>query len=123
MKALTLGLVLYRLTTETGMPHLEENLRYATIDETRCLTRADFATLFPVLKHPALQGCALQPQSEDDDSITYVLACSGSHATTGSARWTADAHQLQGVLNVRLGGKNMTFYQRITAVEAGSCTR
>jgi len=59
MKALTLGLVLYRLTVETGMPHLEENLRYATVDETRCLTRADLATVFPILKHPALADCVL----------------------------------------------------------------
>jgi len=26
-----------------------------------------------------------------------------------------------GTLNVKLGGKNMTFYQRITAVYQGSC--
>jgi hypothetical protein len=123
MKALTLGLVLYRLTVETGMPHLEENLRYATIDETRCLTRADLATVFPVLKHPALQDCALRPQSEDDDSVTYILACTGSHGTTGSARWESSAHQLRGILHVRLGGKNMTFYQRITATETGASCR
>jgi hypothetical protein len=121
MKALTLGVVLYRLTVETGMPHLEENLRYATVDETRCLTRADLATVFPVLTHPALQDCALRLQSEDDDSVTYVLACTGSHGTTGSAHWEVGAHQLHGTLNVRLGGKNMTFYQRVTAIEAGSC--
>jgi hypothetical protein len=122
MKALTLGLVLYRLTVETGMPHLEENLRYATVDETRCLTRAELATIFPVLKHPALQDCALHLQSEDDASIAYGLSCTGAHGTTGSARWEISAHQLRGVLNVRLGGKNMTFYQRITAIETGdSC--
>jgi hypothetical protein len=121
MKALALGLVLYRLTVETGMPHLEENLRYATVDETRCLTRSDLATVFPVLKHPALQDCALRLQSENDNSVTYVLACTGSHGTTGSARWELGAHQLRGLLNVRLGGKNMTFYQRITATEAGQC--
>jgi hypothetical protein len=27
----------------------------------------------------------------------------------------------QGTLNVRLGGKNMTFYQRVTATAAGPC--
>lgn len=121
MTALTLGLLLYRLTIETGMPHLEENLRYATVDETRCLTRSDLATLFPILKHPALEGCALRAESEDDDSLTYVLACSGSHGTTGTARWEKRPHELRGTLNVRLGGKNMTLYQRITAVEAGDC--
>jgi hypothetical protein len=50
-----------------------------------------------------------------------VLACTGSHGTTGSARWELGAHQLRGLLNVRLGGKNMTLYLRITATEAGQC--
>ena len=121
MKTLTLGLLLYRLTIETGMPHLEDNLRYATVAATRCLTQSDLATVFPILTHPALQDCALRMESESDDSLTYVLACTGSHGTTGTAHWERSAHQMRGTLNVRLGGKNMTFYQRITAIEAGKC--
>jgi hypothetical protein len=115
VEVLTLGCLLYQLTTETGMPHLEENLRYATIEATRCLTRSDLATLFPVLGHPALRGCTLRPESESDDSLTYVLACEGSQGTTGSAHWELSRDQLRGTLDVRLGGKNMTFYQRVTA--------
>jgi hypothetical protein len=115
VEALTLGCLLYQLTTETGMPHLEENLRYATTEATRCLTRSDLATVFPILSHPALHGCALRPESESDDSLTYILGCEGSRDTTGSARWDLSAEHLRGTLNVRLGGKNMTFYQRVTA--------
>jgi alkylated DNA repair protein (DNA oxidative demethylase) len=69
---------LYEVTTELGMPHLEENLRYSITHEKRCLTREGLYHLFPILNHPALAGC-------------------------------------------RLGGKNMTFFQRVTAIPAGRC--
>lgn len=37
---------LYEITTETGMPHLENNLRYADTREKRCLSQQDLATAF-----------------------------------------------------------------------------
>jgi len=111
---------LYEVTTEIGMPHLEENLRYATTRETSCLTRFDpFA--FPILKHEALKGCNLKYDNHCDETICYVLSCIGQHGTTGEARWRIDSNQIRGTLNVKLGGKNMTFYQRITATQVGEC--
>ena len=115
------GPALYRLTTETGMPHLEENLRYTTTHTRRCLDRAALFTAFPILAHPALQGCRLTDSAPQDDLIRYDLTCGGTHGTTGQAIWRIDGQQLRGTLNVKLGGKNMTFYQRITAVYQGSC--
>ncbi len=32
---------LYEIVTETAMPHLEENLRYATTREQRCLQESE----------------------------------------------------------------------------------
>jgi len=115
------GPALYRLTTETGMPHLEENLRYTTTHSLRCLDRAALFTAFPILAHPALQGCRLTNPAPQDDLVRYNLTCDGTHGTTGQAIWRIDGQQLRGTLNVKLGGKNMTFYQRITAVYQGSC--
>jgi hypothetical protein len=100
--------LLYDVMIETGMPNLEENLRYAVTREERCLEEADFATVFPILKHPSLAGCAL-------DKVTYVLACEGNHGTTGHATWRITDRIVHGTLNVKLGGKNMTLYQRVTA--------
>jgi hypothetical protein len=57
------------------------------------------------------------------DRLSYVLACEGGHGTTGQAVWDIDANRVRGTLNVKLGGKNMTFYQRITAVPRGRCFR
>src|SRR5712691_11343864 len=47
---------LYELTTETSMPHLEENLRYANTTRRQCLALSQLTTAFPILRHPALEG-------------------------------------------------------------------
>jgi hypothetical protein len=103
------------------MPNLEENLRYTTTHERRCLSQADLASAFPILTHATLKDCALAKESWHGDTVSYALVCSGGHGTTGNAVWQLEANQLTGTLNVKLGGKNMTFYQRITATAAGEC--
>jgi hypothetical protein len=114
---------LYELTTETGMPHLEENLRYTIIHEKHCLAQRELFTAFPILHHPALQGCRLDTETRQDDILSYQLVCEGGHGTTGKAIWHLDGHPIRGTLDVKLGGKNMTFYQRITALSLGQCAR
>ena len=113
---------LYEATTETVMPHLEENLRYAITHEERCLGEAELPTVFPILSHPALAGCVLEPASRSEEAIAYDLVCAGGHGTTGGATWELGERRLSGTLQVRLGGKNMTFYQRITATLRGECS-
>jgi hypothetical protein len=112
---------LYDTVIETGMPHLEENLRYTTRRERRCVDTADLGDAFPVLHDVALQDCRLDRTSQGAASAVYALRCTGGHGTTGEARWTFDADSIAGTLDVRLGGKNMTFYQRITGRSAGTC--
>ena len=114
---------LYEVVTETGMPHLEENLRYAVRRERRCLGGADLAGAFWMLRHESLQDCRLEPAAAGDDGAfaAYRLECNGGHGTTGRAWWIADGETLRGTLAVRLGGKNMTFHQRITARPVGAC--
>jgi hypothetical protein len=111
----------YEVTTETGMPHLEENLRYATTREKVCLTHQSLTAAFPILAHPALRGCSLRDASRQADTLSYNLVCAGGHGTTGQAVWHMEAARITGTLNIKLGGKNMTFYQRVTAVPLGEC--
>ena len=110
----------YEVVTETDMPHLEENLRYAVRREQRCLDRHDLSAAFWMLGHVALNDCHLVKTAEDSDSASYRLECSGGHGTTGAATWQFDPGRWTGTLRVRLGGKNMTFYQRITVTPAQS---
>lgn len=112
---------LYELVTETVMPHLEENLRYATTREQRCLGRHELWSAFPVLQQPALKDCRLDQTSRREDALSYALVCEGGHGTTGHATWQLGSTQSTGTLHVKLGGKNMTFYQRVTARALGAC--
>jgi hypothetical protein len=99
---------LYEVTIETVMPHLEENLRY-------------LSTVFPILDHPALAGCKLGAEAREADSVSYRLICGGGHGTTGNALWQLGRDQIRGRLDVKLGGKNMTFSQSVTAKTLGPC--
>ena len=112
---------LYDVTVETGMPHLEENLRYAITRSERCLTRQDLDSAFPILRHSSLAGCKLREQSSDEDTIVYVLMCDRSTGTTGKATWRIGEQVIRGTLDIKLGGKNMTFFQRVTAKVIGDC--
>jgi len=112
---------LYDIVIATGLPHLEENLRYTVIRETRCLSDRDLSSIFPILAHASLANCALLHERREDETISYRLVCSGGSGTTGSATWQVSEHVLRGTLNVKLGGKNMTFFQRVTAAAVGEC--
>ena len=111
----------YEVVVETVMPHLEENLRYATVREVRCVLSGDLAALFPVLKHDSLAGCSLDDASLRDDSIRYRLVCRQPDVASGSAWLRSGADRFDGVLQVKMGGKNMTFEQRIRATRQGEC--
>lgn len=111
----------YDLTIETTMPNLDQALRYATVRETRCLHSRDLAAAFPLLRHDALRGCGLAPEKSDGETAYYLLVCDGGNMATGGAVWRLDGTQVQGALEVKFGGKNMTVSQRVTARLLGAC--
>jgi len=111
----------YEITVETVMPHLEENLRYATTRERRCLRDASLASVFPILQHTSLDGCALGQATRDADTIRYLLVCENPQVATGVARLDTEASRIVGTLEVKMGGKNMTFTQRVEATRRAEC--
>ena len=111
----------YEITVQTVLPHLEENLRYATTRERRCLRDASLASVFPILQHASLDGCRLGQAIRDADTIRYLLVCENPQVATGVARLDTDASRIVGTLEVKMGGKNMTFTQRIEATRRSEC--
>jgi hypothetical protein len=111
----------YEITAQTVMPHLEENLRYATTRERRCVRDDELAAIFPVLHHESLAGCKLGGERRRSGTITYDLVCENPQVATGTARVDAAAGRIAGVLEVKMGGKNMTFSQRIDGTRRGGC--
>lgn len=111
----------YEIVTETSMPHLEENLRYTKTREQQCFTAEQLTSAFAVLAQTAFAGCVLRHQDTEADTVSYRLVCDGNSGTTGTASWRRAERVSYGTLNVKLGGKNMTFSQRITATDLGEC--
>jgi hypothetical protein len=111
----------YEIVARTEMPHLEESLRYATTRERRCLRGDEPSAVFPILQHPSLEGCALGAARRRGDTVRYSLDCASAEVATGSARLDGSPGRIAGVLEVKMGGKNMTFAQRIEAVRQGPC--
>ncbi len=112
---------IYEITTQTAMPHLEEALRYADTRERRCLRGVDLATVFPVLQHPSLAGCKLANANRNGHTTDFALVCASDQVATGAARLEVQSGSIDGVVDVKMGGKNMTFSQRVQATRRGNC--
>ncbi len=114
---------IYEISAHTFMPHLEENLRFARTRtlERRCIREHAVSDFFPILRQQSLNGCKLAAGNRRGDAIYYPLLCDGSGGITGTAQMHADADRIKGVLAIKMGGKNMTFSQRIVATREGDC--
>lgn len=116
----------YHVTRETVLPHLEEALRYATTRETLCLSTQPADVLFPLLEHPAFAGCTLQPAPAPADAAGvadqhWALHCSNAGAASGEASLRTEPGRFTAVLQVKMGGKNMTLSQRVQGARRGGC--
>ena len=107
----------YVIDTQILMPNLEENLRYANSTVTRCLSQFVPDDLFPILSHKSLNGCKLIADKQEGHAFYFTLKCTGTNQTQGYALLRSDGAKLSGTVNVQMGGKNMTFSQRIAATE------
>lgn len=111
----------YDVTAETVLPHLEEALRYATTHTRECLCEPDATRLFPLLLQPAFAGCHLAPAASVGDKLHFVLRCVNPEAATGSAVFIVSHYKLSAILELKMGGKNMTLSQKLTGTRVGSC--
>ena len=112
---------LYEVTSQTVMPHLEEALRYATTSSRQCLGTQEASTLFPLLRHEAFAGCSLVRDATSDADARFSLLCDNPQAATGAAHFEQQPSGFRAVLYVKMGGKNMTLSQRLTAPRLGAC--
>lgn len=117
---LTLAEGRYELASQMQMPHLEEMRRMVT-RETRCIAPNDVRALFPVMRQPALRGCEFGYATRHDARTRLVLVCASARVATGTAELRPAARGLIGHLQIKMGGKNMTFSQRVEATRVGDC--
>jgi len=111
----------YAVTTETSLPNLNESLRYATTTTNQCLHEQEASSLFPILSQVSFVGCNLVGNQSDTEHSDFDLVCNNSQAATGTARFIISASTFRASLDVKMGGKNMKFSQRISARRIGPC--
>jgi len=111
----------YEVSAQIIMPHLEENLRYATTNYTQCLNREDASSLFPILSHVSFSDCELVAKTAEEQFTEFDLVCLNAEAASGSARYIINKKMFRAILEVKMGGKNMKFSQRIQGHRVGSC--
>jgi len=102
----------YALASQMQMPHLEE-MRRIVDHRTRCLADDDLLGFFPVMAQPALRGCVFGFPTERSEGRRYVLVCQSARVATGTADLQRTRSGLVGQLQIKMGGKNMTFAQRV----------
>jgi len=111
----------YAIQAEIIMPHLETSLRYTTTNTQQCLNRENASSLFPVLEHVSFVDCALVAKPPNGAYEEFDLVCLNTEAATGSARIVVDEELFRATLNIKMGGKNMKFSQRINGQRIGNC--
>ena len=119
----------YQIAATMVMPHLDE-MRRQVVQHTRCVKDENPSGLFPVLEQHALRGCRLDyPKIEsktagkaDGTRRDYVLVCASARVASGTASIDDKGQNLVGTLAVKMGGKNMTFSQRVEAQRGATCT-
>jgi len=112
----------YTISAQMIMPNLEENLRYAKSTATICISEFHPDILFPILAHQSLAGCTLIPEQQRLSESVYQLVCTGTNQTLGAASVIVQGKTINGTVNIRMGGKNMTFSQRKNASPAPEST-
>ena len=115
----------YDVAATMVMPHLDE-MRRQVSHHTRCVKDDTPDGLFPVMDQHALRGCRLgYPKTQAHESgerRDYVLVCASARVASGTASIEQSEDQLVGLLTVKMGGKNMTFSQRVEARRGAPCT-
>jgi len=109
----------YSVKSELVMPHLEENLRYATTSEQHCLSQQKASFFFPILKHVSFTDCVLT--AKESESAVFDLTCINPEAATGTARFVISEKLFRATLDIKMGGKNMKFSQRTSGQRIGPC--
>lgn len=110
----------YRVTSQLLMPHLDEMRRTSSNSEA-CLAPSAPEALFPVFAQYALGGCRLGYPKASADGVDYVLVCASARVASGTAHLARGDTAVVGTLAVKMGGKNMTFTQRVVAERMGDC--
>ena len=104
------------------LPHVED-AGSAAKSESICVTADAAGThgLRVLSDSNPLRTCPVSSVRRSGDALTFEIVCAGGDAATGAARYTMQAQSFEGTITVKMGGKNMTMFERQSGRRVGSC--
>jgi hypothetical protein len=111
----------YEVSVGLELPHVEDT---GVVKVTRiCVTESDNGThgLVVLSDNNPLGRCPASNVREGGGTLIFDIICPGGNAAVGSARYTLRARDFDGVITMKMGGKNMTMIERQSGHRAGSC--
>ncbi|MBO0763505.1 MAG: DUF3617 family protein [Hyphomicrobiaceae bacterium] len=112
----------YEVRVRLELPHLED-MGAATKVDSICVTDGKVGTrgLLALSDGNPLRKCPASNVRQDGPTLTFDIVCPGSDAAAGAARFTLDTERFEGVIAVKMGGKNMTMIERQSGHRVGKC--
>lgn len=68
-----------------------------------------------------LGTCPISDVRREADTLTFEIACGGSNAAVGSARYALEGDRFTARISMKMGGKNMTMTETQSGVRVGDC--
>lgn len=111
----------YEVSVRLDLPHVEDTGAAKT---TRiCVTASDGGThgLQALSDNNPLSRCPAAGVHESGGTLTFDIVCPGGNAAVGSAIYALRAGDFDGVIAMKMGGKNMTMTERQSGHRTGAC--
>ncbi|MEM7177166.1 MAG: DUF3617 family protein [Pseudomonadota bacterium] len=107
----------YRIEVRIEIPNVDT--RDYDFTQTLCLASGALSRLGPLGPGP-MRDCPRRV-SEAEGSVTVEVICNGPNAGTATGHYTASSDGFTGVVQMNMGGKNMTLIERHRAERLGNC--
>ncbi|MBY8977601.1 hypothetical protein KHP62_17445 [Rhodobacteraceae bacterium NNCM2] len=108
---------LYRVSTRVEIPHVDTS----DYDFSRdiCLRDGDFSALGPL--GPGPMGQCPRRVTDQGDQLEVSVVCPGGNTGFALAQYWPAPGGFRGVVNLNMGGKNMTLVERQRGRRIGEC--
>lgn len=111
----------YEVSVRLELPHVEDMGAHKVA--RICVTGGDGGShgLVVLSDNNPLALCPASDVRESGGTLTFEIVCPGANAAVGSASYALRAHDFDGVIAMKMGGKNMTMTERQSGHRAGGC--
>lgn len=110
---------LYEVQMRLELPHLEDMAVSKTVGI--CINGSDTRGIVVLSDNNPLSRCPPSNIHNDGHKLTFDLVCDGPNQAIASADFALGADRFDGVFRMKMGGKNMTMFERQTGRRTGAC--